>query len=161
VTFTEDGTPIGTSTLTTTDGVTSTSMLLTTLPLGTHAIEASFGGDADVGASASDAAPVTVSRATTALGLVSSNEISISGQPVTLIANVFPSTGSGETGTVTFSYDGTVIGSASVSNGQATLTSETLPVGTGSVTAAYGGDRNFAGSSTSSTLAQEVDPEPN
>jgi hypothetical protein len=160
VTFTDDGTPIGTSTLTTTDGVTSTSMLLTTLPLGVNSIEASFGGDASFAASASGAAPVTVSRATTALGLVSSDEISTSGQPVTFIANVFPATGSGETGTVTFSYDGTVIGSASVSNGQATLTSETLPVGTGSVTATYGGDRNFSGSATTSTLAQEVDPGP-
>ena len=61
---------------------------------------------------------------------------------------MFPATGSGETGTVTFFYDGTVIGSASVSNGQATLTTATLPIGTGSVTATYGGDANFAGSAT-------------
>jgi hypothetical protein len=71
---------------------------------------------------------------------------------------VFPSTGSGETGTVTFSYNGTVIGSAGVSNGQATLTTAALPIGTGSLTATYGGDANFVGSPTTSEWSQEVDP---
>jgi hypothetical protein len=160
VTFTDDGTPIGTSTLTTADGVTTTSMLLTTLPLGVNSIGASFGGDADFGSSASEAVLVTVSRATTVLGLVSTDEQSTSGQPVTFIANVFPDTGSGETGTVVFSYKGAVIGSASVSNGQATLTTASLPIGTGAVTATYGGDADFTGSATTSPWSQEVDPAP-
>jgi len=73
---------------------------------------------------------------------------------------VFPATGSDETGTVTFSYNGSPIGSASVSDGQATLTIATLPIGTGSVTASYGGDANFIGSATTSTWSQEVDPAP-
>jgi hypothetical protein len=160
VTFTDDGTPIGTSTLTTTDGVTTTSMLLTTLPLGANAIGAVFSGDADFAASASGVALITMSRASTALGLVSSMAQSIAGQPVALIANVFPTTGSGETGIVTFSYDGSVIGSAEVSDGQAVLTTTSLPVGTGSITAGYGGDSNFAGSVTTTPWSQEVDPAP-
>ena len=53
VTFTDDGAPLGTSTLTTSGGVTTTSMLLTTLPLGVNPITASYGGDADFAASAS------------------------------------------------------------------------------------------------------------
>lgn len=159
VTFTDGGAVIGTSTLTpTTGGVSTTSLLLTTLPLGVNSIGASFGGDADFGASASGAAPVTVSRASTALDLVSSDGLTSSGQPVTFIANVFPATGSGETGTVLFFYGGTEIGSASVSNGQATLTTATLPIGTASVTATYGGDADFAGSATTSPWSQEVDP---
>jgi hypothetical protein len=158
VTFTDDGTPIGTSLLTTTDGSTTTSLLLTTLPLGDNSIGASFSGDANFGTSASATTVVTVSRATTVLELVSSDALSTSGQPVTFIANVFPSTGSGETGTVTFSYNGTVIGSAGVSNGQATLTTAALPIGTGSLTATYGGDANFVGSATTSEWSQEVDP---
>jgi hypothetical protein len=44
--------------------------------------------------------------------------------------------------------------------GQATLTTTTLPIGTGSVTATYGGDGNFAGSDSTSTWSQEVDPAP-
>jgi hypothetical protein len=135
-------------------------MLLTTLPLGVNAIEASFGGNPNFGASASAAAPVTVSRATTVLSLGSSDDPSTPGQPVTFTATLFPSTGSGETGTVTFFYESTVIGIAGVSNGQATLTTATLPIGTGSVTATYGGDSGFAGSDTTSTWSQEVDPTP-
>lgn len=160
VTFTDDGMPIGTSTLTTTGGVTSTSMLVTTLPLGVSSIRASFGGDSYFGASASGTTPITVSQATTVLSLGGSDDPSTSGQPVTFTASVFPATGSGETGTVTFSYNGTVIGSALVSNGEATLTTATLPIGTGSVTATYGGDANFVGSTTTSPWSQEVDPAP-
>jgi hypothetical protein len=133
-------------------------MLLTTLPLGANAIGASFAGDSNFGASASPAAPVTVTRATTVLSLSSSDDPTTSGQPVTFTATVFPATGWGETGTVTFFYESTVIGMASVSNGQAALTTATLPIGTGSVTATYGGDGNFAGSDSTSTWSQEVDP---
>jgi hypothetical protein len=160
VTFTDNGTPIGTSTLTTTNGVTTTSLLVTTLPLGANAIAASFAGDTSFASSDSGPVPVTVSRATTALEVVSSDGLTTAGQPVTFIANVFPATGSDETGTVTFSYNGSPIGSASVSDGQATLTTATLPIGTGSVTASYGGDANFIGSATTSTWSHEVDPGP-
>jgi len=161
VTFSDNGAPLGTSTLTTSGGVTTTSMLLTTLPLGVNSITASYGGDPDFGVSVSgSAAPVTVSRAPTTLGLGSSANPATLGQPVTITASVFPATGSGETGTVTFLYDGTVIGSGSVSNGQATLTTATLPLGTGSVTATYGGDGNFTGSATTAPWSQEVDPAP-
>ncbi|HWF14564.1 MAG TPA: Ig-like domain-containing protein [Acidimicrobiales bacterium] len=160
VTFTDDGAPIGTSVLTTTAGVTTTSMLLTTLPLGVNSITASFGGDSDFGASTSGTALVTVSQAPTDVELGSSVNPSTSGQPLTFTARVFPATGSGETGTVTFSYNGTVIGSGNVSDGQASLTTATLPIGTGSVTATYGGDGNFAGGATTSGWSQEVDPPP-
>ena len=160
VTFTDDGTPIGTSTLTTTDGVTTTSFLTTILPLGVNAIGASFFGDGDFGASTSDVAPVTVSRAATSLGLDSSDDVTTSAQPVTFTAEVFPDTGSGETGTVTFSYEGAVIGRASVWYGQATLTVAGLPIGTGPVTATYSGDGNFAGSSVTSPWSQQIEPDP-
>jgi hypothetical protein len=160
VTFTDDGTAIGVSTLTTTDGVTTTSLLLTTLPLGVNAIRATFGGDADFGSSVSAATPVTVSGATTALSLVSSDGLTSAGHPVTFIANVFPETGSDETGTVTFFYNGSLIGTAGVSNGQAMLTTATLPIGTGSATATYAGDANFAGSATTTAWSQEVDAPP-
>ena len=103
VTFSDNGAPLGTSTLTTSGGVTTTSMLLTTLPLGVNSITASYSGDPDFAASSSgSAAPVTVSRASTTLGLGSSANPSTLGQPVTITASVFPATGSGETGTVTF-----------------------------------------------------------
>jgi hypothetical protein len=125
-----------------------------------NSIGATFGGDANFGSSASGAAPVTVSRATTTLSLVSSDGQTTAGQPVTFIANVFPATGSGETGTVTFFYNGIAIGATTVSNGQAALTRAALPIGTGSASATFGGDANFAGSATASAWSQEVDPAP-
>ncbi len=161
VTFTDNGTILGASTLTTTGAVTTTSMLVTTLPLGPDAIAASYGGDTDFAASSSTTtASVTVGQAPTDLALGSSADPAISGQPVTFTASVLPATGSGETGTVTFFFDGTALGSASVSDGEATLTTSALPVGTGSVTAGYGGDGSFAGSATPGPWSQEVDPPP-
>ena len=159
VTFTADGTTLGASTLTTAGALATTSMLVTTLPLGPNAIAASYGGDADFAAgSSTTAASVTVSRAPTDLALGSSVDPAVSGQSVTFTASVFPASGSGETGTVTFFSAGTALGSAGVSDGEATLTTSALPVGTDPVTASYGGDGSFAGSATAGPWSQEVDP---
>ncbi len=149
VTFTVNGTNLGSSTLSTIEGVTTASMLTTTLPVGSDAVIASYGGSADFLTSSSvRAASVTVSRAPTSLGLLDSGQSSAAGQSVTLTATVFPTTGSGETGVVTFFDDGTRIGTSRVSNGQATLIISTLPAGDGLMTADYGGDASFIGSST-------------
>jgi hypothetical protein len=77
------------------------------------------------------------------------------GQPVALTATIVPEFGGQVTGSVTF-VDGTAtLGSASVNNNVATLTTSNLAVGTHSLVAAYGGDSNFTGNSSSS-LAQVV-----
>jgi large repetitive protein len=157
VTFSVNGTALGSSTLSTTDGVTTTSMLLTTLPLGSDSVVASYGGSADFLASSSaSAATVTVTRASTTLGLLASANPLTPGQPVTLTATVFPTTGSGETGVVTFYDNGVRLGTSRVSNGQATLNVFTLPAGDDPVTADYTGDDNFIGSSTTTPLSQMV-----
>jgi large repetitive protein len=157
VTFSTNGTEVGFSTLSTTDGVTSASMLLTTLPVGSDSVSASYGGSADFLASSSaSAATVAVSRASTTLGLLASANPSTPGQPVTLTATVFPTTGSGETGMVTFFEDGVLIGRSSVVNGQATLNVFTMPAGADPITADYSGDGNFMGSSTTVPLSQQV-----
>jgi hypothetical protein len=95
-----------------------------------------------------------VSRASTTLGLLASFNPSTPGQPVTLTATVFPTTGSGETGVVTFYDDGAPIGTSSVSNGQATLNVFTPAAGDDPITADYTGDDNFIGSSTTTPLSQ-------
>ncbi len=154
VTFSTNGTEVGFSTLSTTDGVTSASMLLTTLPVGSDSVSASYAGSADFLASSSaSAATVAVSRASTTLGLLASANPSTPGQPVTLTATVFPTTGSGETGMVTFLEDGVLIGRSSVVNGQATLNVFTLPAGADPITADYDGDGGFIGSSTTASLS--------
>ncbi len=91
--------------------------------------------------------------ATTTTSLVSTNYNTTYGQQITLTSNV-ASSGSGATspsGTVTFASptQGT-IGSSSVSNGVATLTLATLPVGTDNIMATYSGDSAYASSSSSS-----------
>jgi hypothetical protein len=87
--------------------------------------------------------------------LKSSLNPSIFGQPITLTATVIPASGTGTpTGSVTFKDGSTVIGMKMLSGGVATLTS-TLNAGTHSITAIYGGDSNYNGS-TSSALSQRV-----
>jgi hypothetical protein len=61
------------------------------------------------------------------------------------------------TGTVTFSNRGTSIGSASVSNGQATLSTSGL---VGLFTATYSGDSSFAGSASSALQVGVLPPPP-
>ena len=63
-----------------------------------------------------------VSRASTTLGIDASDNPYIFGEPVTLSATVFPETGFGEGGTVTFYANGSVVGTAEVTYGQAALT---------------------------------------
>jgi predicted secreted protein len=67
-----------------------------------------------------------------------------------IVAAVAPGAGT-PTGTVTFSVDGTSVGTASLSGGVATL-NHVVPAGkTRQVTAVYGGDTDFVGSSQSTS----------
>ena len=156
VTFSVNGMTLGSSTLTTSSGVASASMLTTTLPVGSDSVLATFGGTADFASSVStSAASVIVSRASTTVGLLSSVNPTSSGQATTFTATVFPTTGSGESGTVAFFSDGSRLGSSAVVHGQATLT-VTLPGGDHAITAAYTGDGDFIGSATPAPLTQTV-----
>ncbi len=154
VTFLDNGTTtLGSSVLTTTDGVTTASMLLTTLPVGPNSITASYGAGVGGLASSSEPESLSVSRSPTFLVLGSSDNPYILGEPVTLSATVFPTTGFGETGNVTFYDNGTPIGTGTVSNGQAELTTTFVQVGTHVITATYGGSGLFVGSSTTAALS--------
>jgi len=78
----------------------------------------------------------------------------ILGSPVVFTTKVAPSSGTGlPSGTITFSEGTTVLGTASLSSGSASLTISSLLVGSQAVTAAYGGDSTYSGSSSAvSTL---------
>jgi Autotransporter beta-domain/Bacterial Ig-like domain (group 3)/IPT/TIG domain len=80
-------------------------------------------------------------RVATSLNLTSSPNPSNVGQAVTFTAKV---TGSNPTGTVTFTENGQVIGTATLLSGVATFTISTLAAGSNSVTASYPGDVNNA-----------------
>ena len=92
------------------------------------------------------------SQASTTTTVASSLPSSAFGQSVTFTASVTPS---GATGTVQFFDGANPLGSLVLSGGTASLTTSALAVGPHSITASYGGDANFAGS-TSSSLSQTV-----
>ncbi len=94
----------------------------------------------------------TLATTTTGLG-VSASAITV-GASVTLSATVTGAAGSAgtPTGTVTF-YDGTtLLGTGTLSAGLATYATAALPVGSDSVTAVYGGDSNFGGSTSAASV---------
>jgi streptogramin lyase len=165
VTFTTTVTPsTATGTVTFLDGVTSlgtgtlsagvATLATSALNPGMHSITAQYGGDTlDAGGTSS---PVSqqVNQLDTTTGVASNNNPTQNGQGVTFTATVLPSTAGG---TVTF-YDGlTSLGTGLLSSGIATLTTSSLGVGPHSITAAYGGDADDAGS-TSTALSQTVNP---
>jgi len=152
VSFTLNGTPLGTSVVSTSDGISSATMLLTTLPLGADSVTASYGGSPDFLASSSAGAAVTVTKSSTSLGLLAAADRSTAGGPTTLTATVFPATGSGETGSVTFFENGVRIGTSPVTNGQATLAVFDALAPDVALTADYSGDPNFTGSATPGPL---------
>jgi hypothetical protein len=97
----------------------------------------------------------TVSKAQTTTTLAVTTTQTVTGTTATITATVKPQIGGVPTGTVTY-YDGsTVLGSAAVGT---PFTTGVLPVGSNSITAVYGGDTNFVGSSSSATVVTSVAP---
>ena len=168
VTFFDNGTNIGTSALSTTAGVTTANLPLATLPAGPDTVTAQYGGTTEFAGSSTPPAGVVVNvaKAATTTATVTSNlNPSVSGQSVTFTAAITvnaPGAGT-PTGTVTFYDNGTAIGTGTVGTSVppgpaigASLTISSLSVATHPITASYGGDTNFVGSSTGSALQQVV-----
>ncbi len=152
VTFQDGATALGMGTL---SGGTAT-FTTSGLTAGTHSITAVYSGDANFAGGTSPALMQTVNKVGDSTSVASSNNPSIFGSAVTFTATVKPATGSGTpTGTVTFNDGATVLGAGTLSGATATFTTSGLTGGTHSITAIYGGDANFA-SSTSPGLTQTV-----
>jgi hypothetical protein len=152
VTFQDGASVLGTGTL---SGGTAT-FTTSGLTGGTHSITAVYSGDANFAGGTSPALMQTVNKVGDSTSVASSNNPSIFGSAVTFTATVKPATGSGTpTGTVTFNDGVTVLGTGTLGGGTATLTTSGLTGGTHSITAIYGGDTNFA-NSTSPGLTQTV-----
>jgi hypothetical protein len=155
VTFLDRTTTIGTATLSN----NSAQLAISTLAAGTHYISAQYSGDTNTATSTSGQTLVTVSPPPTTTILSSSQNPSSLNQPVTFTAALQLTSSGTPTGTVVF-YDGSSsIGTGTVANGSAQLTISGFQLGTHSVTAVYGGDTNFSGS-TSTALSQVVNPGP-
>ena len=104
---------------------------------------------------------VTIAQAPTTTALAASSTTPVAGASVTLTATVASTTSGTPTGTVNFFNGATPLNStpAPLSGGIATLTLNTLPVGTLSLVAVYSGDIDFTSSSSSRLAGAALSPE--
>jgi len=129
---------------------------LPALSPGSYSLTVTYTGDSNYLAGSGGPLAFSVARppqpTTTTVVTVSVNPPSAN-QPVVVTANVIGSNGSGSpTGTVTFTDNGIVIGTASLLGGVASITAM-LPAGSNNIVATYGGDSQYTGSSGSFGLA--------
>jgi hypothetical protein len=150
VAFKDGNTVIGYGTLT--NGVAE--FITSKLSLGAHNLGASYEGNLEYAPSNSLRIPTTVGYATVYMSL-SANTLSTSyGGQITLTSTVTSSSGF-PTGTILF-YDGaTVIGTATINNGQASLSIRSLTIGTHTLSSVYSGNANFD-ETTSNSLTAEI-----
>jgi Bacterial Ig-like domain (group 3) len=146
VTFYNGSTVIGTAPIV--NGVASIAVTLVTI--GTDSITASTPADANNNAATSPATLVTVTKMTPSLPPpIISTTTPTPDTPVTITEQVPP----GVTGPITFDDGPTVIGTAPVVNGVATITVPSLPLGPNPITATtQGGDTSNAATSPVTTV---------
>jgi hypothetical protein len=126
---------------------------------GSHNVAAAYTGDSQNAASTSGTTSLTASKSATTIALaaapVSTSQL---GQQVILSSTLNPyligsETTEGEA--ITFYNNGVFLGTGTLSSGYASLSINTLPVGTNSLTAVYTSDANFL-ESTSSAISYTI-----
>ncbi|HUL44635.1 MAG TPA: Ig-like domain repeat protein [Bacteroidota bacterium] len=121
------------------------------LSTGIHAMTAVYGGDANHLGASSSVLDDTVNKAGTSTAVISMQNPSVFGEPVTFqatVSAVAPGTGI-PTGTVTFKNGTGVIGTGPLdSTGKATLTLSTLSTSVHAIVAEYNDDVNFTPSAS-------------
>jgi hypothetical protein len=169
VTFTADITPysgLATGNVTFKDGTTVLGTVAlsggvakfstTALAVGNHSITADFLGSTYFLASVSAAQTQVVKNDSTAVVATSANPAKY-GETVTFTATITHTATPVPTGTVTFKDGTTILGSVAVgATGTAKYATAKLTVGTHSITAVYGGDSRYIGS-TSAVVSEVVD----
>ena len=157
VTFLVNGSSVGTGTLS-----AGVAILITpNVPVGSQTITTSYSGDNSFNSSNGSLTgnPQVVNPANTTLSLTSSVNPSVFGQLITFSANVSvvaPGGGGPSSGTVTFFDNGTMIGSGALGDGPATFSISTLAVGNHPITATFGGNASYNGSTGTLTGTPQV-----
>ena len=153
VTFKAGKSTLGSATLS--NGTASYTTQPTQLGAGSDAISAAYSGDSTHAASTSPVFVQTVNKAATSVSLNSSPNPSGVNQTVTLTATVTPPAGlPAATGKVQFTKGKTVLGTAVLSNGIATLNTTFTQTGSFTLKASYQGNTNYLASS--GTVVQVV-----
>ncbi|MDR6398485.1 Ig-like domain repeat protein [Herbaspirillum seropedicae] len=143
VSFTDGGIVLGSAIVSGGVAVFSTR----TLVIGTHSLEAQYGGDSNNAAASSAVATVTVTPRTPALTLSASSTSVSYGATLTLNATL--TGGAAATGLVRFIEGGVTLGAASLSAGAASLSLGRLAPGAHIIRASYAGDSNHAAATSS------------
>jgi len=158
VDFLQDGTQIGTGTLDPSSN-TATFSPPPYANTGMYSITATYEGNSQYLGSTSSPVILTIvpqgQLTSTTTTLSSSNPNSNFGDTVIFTASVQGGLGNPPTGMVTFLDGTTTLGTGTLANGATTYTTNGLSIGTHTITAQYGGDSQFSGS-TSSPLTQNV-----
>lgn len=137
----------------------SATLIGNSLPFGNISLVASYSGDTNYTGSNSSAATFNVVRPTS-VGIASSNQSIVQGSSVTFTATVTSSqSGPAISGNVQFTANGNPIGGAvALDNGEAQITTTSLPAGADTIAAIYTGDSNY-GINSASTI-ENVAPAP-
>ena len=153
VAFTLDGASVGSGTVV---SGTTASVQITVPTTGTHTLQASYSGDGNYSASVSPGVTITVAKTPTTTIMTPATTTPALGVPLPVSVTITPST-PGSTlpsGTVTFTLDNATAAIASVTPGNPSTASVTLPAlspGTHTLVATYSGDVYYAGSSATAT----------
>jgi DNA-binding beta-propeller fold protein YncE len=147
----------------TSSAITSSGSFSVSVPTATLSVSGSpytvtyqFAGDGNFGSATDASTSLTVTKAASNATLQANSSDVLAKANVTLTAKVSSTTSGTPTGTVSFIDGTTSLGSATLDNtGTATLTINTLTAGAHSLTATYGGDTNFTGT-TSAALTETV-----
>jgi len=154
--FVDGTTTIGTAML---DATAHATFTTSSLAGGTHAISAVYGSNGlylqSNSATISQVVTGGAAPAATTTVVTSSLNPSTVGTSVTFTASVSSTVVGTITGTVTFKDGTTTLGTGTVSAGTTTFSTSSLTQGSHSITAVYGGDTNFA-TSTSTAVSQVV-----
>jgi large repetitive protein len=152
VTFAVDGTAVNAATL---DATGKASFSDSNMTVGSHAVTASYSGDADDNASVSSALTQAMHAIATTTSLGTGATAGPAPQTV-LIATVVGTSGPIPTGTVTFTNGATVIGTATLdSTGVGTLLPDLAP-SSYNLTANYSGDSLHSSSSSSAVKVSGI-----
>jgi hypothetical protein len=150
VTLLADGTALGTTQTLNNGTATVTSAALA---VGAHSMTATYSGDInDAASSTSTAFTQTVQKSSSTVSVAASPNPVVSGNSVTFTATVHGTTGNPTpTGTVQFVDGSTNLGNGTVTAGVATFSTSALTPGQHTISANYGGDGNYNGSSATVT----------
>jgi len=155
VTFTLDGTSVGTGNLSP-GSPSTTSVTITSIGPGTHTLLGTYSGDSYYNNSVSTSVSITVGKSPTTLVLVPATLTPTAGTSLVVTASITATTpGSTQpTGSVSFTMDGVSLGLANVASGSPSTASFTIPpitAGSHILAGSYSGDSNY-NSSTASTV---------